>query len=387
MFPYLQAVRVRWAVLIALVALAAGCTAPASVTSEEIYVNGQRPPMPVAAPPLPFRGPIGLDTLHPIGDAPWLGLGTPLGEPRAIEYNGGFEEGDGAEAAGWLTAGGARRDTAFARTGAASLFLPGGSSATQTIGGVEAGNAAWLTYSASSARQGTDGWSTLRIAILALDAEQRVIDGAYLNDTSGPEAWSDGQVGPIVLDASAVHVRVLLAVDGSPGVHVDDVELFVGRPDAGTFVNGGFEEGRTGWELARFAAIDCGFSFAPEGKCSLRLDHSQGGSASQRLAPAGGSVRVSYTYASQVSDLSERWLYANMTFLDASGSDTRAPFSMAARMAQPGWKQAHSDLIPLPPGTATVVLQLEANVADPAPTWVDEVLVLWSGEDPQPVWS
>lgn len=371
----------RWVVPIVLAVLAAGCTMPSTTTSRTETFHSEPPyPVPAHPPPAPYPG----FHIPPPGRGTILVDGPPgpeaIAAPREIQYNGGFEEDDGGLPAGWMTHGDARRDTNATRTGAASLHLGPGARVTQTIGGAQAGHAAWLRFHTMGApRAEGEEASVVRFAILSLDAELIELERMEAGVEGGPAAgWNDGNVGPFLFGNAASHLRIEIAVEGGAGAYVDDVALVLAQPHAESFANGGFESGPTGWALSSGSSIDCGFSFAPEGNCTLRFDHATGGAARQRLAPSGAGVSFSFTYASQVVTWSERWLYANMTFLDASGAPTRATHSFSTRMVEPAWRSHVTELLVVPQGTAIVELEFTANAADRGPTWIDDVRVAWS---------
>lgn len=377
MSPYLQAGGVRWALPLLLVAMLAGCTMPPSTTQSEVYVHGEPAfPVPVPSAAMPWPGDP-RERITPVIDlsSSWMGEpSAPPVVPRAIGYNGGFEEGEGGDVPGWPATGDVRRDAALSRSGSASLLLAPGAMATQTIGGVSSGEVAWLKLHYVG-----DGVSVLRMTLYALDGQRTAIAGVYTNHSTG-FAWSDVELGPLEFPARTQHVQIVLSVDegGRQGAHVDDLEVAIAQTDGSAFVNGGFEEGRDGWDLASHAQIDCGFAFAREGECALRLDHGQGGGATQRIGVAGAAVSYSFTYTSQVLSWSDRTLTAELAFLDASGASVREPYVLSARLGHQGWIDSSSELVPIPPGTATLVLRFEANVAEAGPTWVDDVRVVWS---------
>lgn len=364
----------RWSVVVVLVGLA-GCTAP-GLTQEEIFVSGEHAvPAPAPAPPMPWGPP---DRLTPVIDlSSWTGHPS-APESRAIEYNGGFEEGADGEAAGWLVHGGARRDDSIARTGNASLHIPAGANVTQLVGGFAPEQPLQLRIHAR-----LEPGATVRVEIVALTLGLTPIEGrraerALPADAAASEEWTDLVTVPFVPLHAAQHLRIELAASGG-SVHVDDVSLVLSpAEEPQTFVNGGFELGRSAWQFSGHAGIDCGFSFSPEGNCSLRLDHAQGGAAWQRFAPSGTALTLTFTYASQVSGWTDRMLVASLTFLDATGEPTREPHELSAHLLQAGWSPASTGEVDVPASTSAIVLRFETSPVEPAATWVDDVRISWT---------
>lgn len=352
--------------LVLLAALMGGCVAPAMTQTEHAvpaypmepvrpaYIDGDRrwePPIVKLTP----------DPLVVLDPAPWH-----LAGPRSVLYNGGFEEGEGAEAAGWISEGEVWRANATARTGDHALRLAPGARAWQLLGGATAGASAIASLHAR-------GEGVLSLAIMTLDADMRVLSWDRVNVTLSPDHWADVRAGSIFVGDDALHVKVL--VESAEGaLAVDDAELVLSPPRPARLHNGGFDEHRAGgWSLEGEASIDC--RIARSG-CSLRLGHAGTGGATQRFAPAGARASVEFSQLTDAWDLSSPWLYVNWTFYDEGGAILAHEEGGAQQHAR-GWTDERREAR-IPTGTAEIELTFATNRAERGATWIDDVRLAWS---------